>query len=271
MMLFFPFFLNAEKGEELHHSPRPKETLWRVCAGAKHQPPALGEQGTWTVFIRHTLTSCSAPMGALRFRFGSGVSQLAAAGSRNVGNHWHPTSSYVATQAPFPMLEGKTPGLQSRERYMSWSEWSRCFAWLPQLPICLCPYHQPQPKNKHVQMLPDHNTSSGSLLEVSYHCQPADSTRPPGTVRTKALLRCCQHSGSPWAGSGRAQQAVKMKTQQEKDTHQTKSAHRENLYTSTHTDCNTKNANDRTVQKALLFFFQQWFYSRLRSQGKQKW
>lgn len=147
--------------KELHNSPRPKEMLWRVCAGAKHQSPALGEQGTWTVRIKHTLSSCSTPLGELRLRFGFGRSQLAAAGCLGMqATNGIPHFPMWLLKPHFPYW--KTPGLEGRERHMSWSEWSRCFAWLPQLPVCLCPYHQPQPKKKPVQMLSDNNTFSGA-------------------------------------------------------------------------------------------------------------
>lgn len=105
MMLLFSFFLKKEEGTP-HDSPSPKETLWRVSAGAK--PPALEEQGTWTV-----CTSCphAQPLGRTRVQVW--IWQVTAGScrvSQNAGNPWHPTSSCVATQAPFPILENTWTG-----------------------------------------------------------------------------------------------------------------------------------------------------------------
>lgn len=187
--LLFSYLLSARRrrrGSAVHKG------LKRPCKGS-----TLGQSSTRLPSGSRGTCCPHAPapsrdLGAEQMRgFGFGASLPAAAGAaEEVGSHWHPAAPCVAAEAPFPILPGETARLEGRERCMSWSDCSGCFPWLHQLPVCLHLYHQLQPKKKHLQMLPDINTSSGALLEVSYPCQPAASTWPSG-----GLLEQKQHLG----------------------------------------------------------------------------
>lgn len=52
----------------------------------------------------------------------SGLSRCVGLGSVHPRQQLHPAAPSVAPQAPFPMLAGKTPGLEGGERCINWTD-----------------------------------------------------------------------------------------------------------------------------------------------------